>query len=146
MVSRAMLLAAALVALGGAAAASIQPARAGSSGGAAAALTQPARAGSSAPLRHTRPAFSWATVPVFIHTSVLNSGLFSPEDLDIVARFPAITIEKWHSCNSTGCFDPQSPGGMAPNPSGPCPTQDEGALAAAAQIKARNASAAVFIW
>lgn len=101
--------------------------------------------------------FSWATVPSFIHTSVLNDADFCEHDLAVLARFPAVTIEKWQACNSSvpSCYvpGPQSdsdvPNGteVEPEPtSTACPTQQEAALTAAASIKALRPNASVFIW
>ena len=82
----------------------------------------------TAPAPHM-PVFSWATVPVFLHTSSASEAVFNAADLAIAARFPAVTIEKWQ-----GCAIPDGP------------TQEEATLATAAAIKALAPQTAVFIW
>jgi len=92
------------------------------------------------------PTHSWATVPAFIHTSVLNDALFCAADLAILSRFPAVTIEKWIGCNATaGCY---RPGNLAAGSVGPaaCASQEAATRAAAAQVKAVNPGASVFTW
>jgi hypothetical protein len=89
------------------------------------------------------PVHSWATVPAFLHTSVLNDAVFCAADLAVAARFPAITLEKWQGCNSTaGCYRPNNLAGAG----AACPSQEEATLAAAAQIKALRPAASVFTW
>ena len=90
------------------------------------------------------PVHSWATVPAFLHTSVLNDAVFCAADLAVAARFPAITIEKWQGCNSTvGCYQPNNLAGAG---AVACLTQEEATLSAAAQIKAVRPAASVFTW
>jgi len=96
------------------------------------------------------PVHSWATVPAFLHTSVLNDAVFCAADLAVAARFPAITLEKWQGCNSTaGCYRPGNlagAGAAAAGAAAACPSQETATLAAAAQIKAVRPSASVFTW
>jgi len=84
------------------------------------------------------PVHSWATLPVFFHSSVMNSLVPSDADLAIMARYPAVTLEKWQGCNSTGCY----PGPCA----APAPTQAEATLATARKLKALRPSIAVATW
>lgn len=91
----------------------------------------------------TLPVFSWDTVPVFFHSSVLNDATFCAADLAVISRFPAVTIEKWMGCNSTpGCYVPGSGGG--PDPS--CLTQQEATLASARALLALRPSASIVAW
>jgi hypothetical protein len=76
------------------------------------------------------PVFSWAHVPVFFHSSVMNISDFSPSDLALIARFPAVTIEKWQGCGSSS-----SP-----------PTQQQAALTAARALRALNPDVAIISW
>ena len=91
------------------------------------------------------PVHSWATVPAFIHTSVLNDAVLCAADLVVFARFSAITIEKWQGCNATpGCYHPNN--AASPSSSVVCASQEAATLAAAAQIKAASPNASVFTW
>ena len=94
------------------------------------------------------PVHSWATVPAFLHTSVLNDAVFCAADLAVAARFAAITLEKWQGCNATaGCYRPGNLAGAVHGAgAAACPSQETATLAAAAQIKAVRPSAAVFTW
>ena len=92
------------------------------------------------------PLHSWATVPAFLHTSVLNDAIFCAADLAVAARFAAVTLEKWQGCNSTaGCYRPNNLAGAGAG-AGACPSQEAATLQAAAQIKAARPSASVFTW
>jgi hypothetical protein len=79
------------------------------------------------------PTWSWATFPAFFHSSQhltpANDGGFSEEALDVIAKFPMVTIEKWQGDK------------VAP------PIFEEQAWPVAAkQIKARNPKATVVVW
>jgi hypothetical protein len=104
---------------------------------AAAALAAAALGATGAAAAHL-PVHSWATLPVFVHTSVMNASTFSAADLKVLARFPAVTIEKWQGCAAPGC--PYAGG------AGPCQTQEEATLVAAAALRAINPDVAVFAW
>ena len=70
----------------------------------------------------------------------MNEMTFSDADNAIVARFPMVTIEKWQGCNSTpNCYG-------NPNPPASCPTQQDGTLAVAAQLKALDPSIWIASW
>jgi len=43
---------------------------------------------------HLMPKFSWDTLPVAWHGSN-PSGMYSPDSLQILSKFPTVTIEKW---------------------------------------------------
>ena len=45
-----------------------------------------------------RPDFSWNTIPVFIHVSKEDSLAFGEADLQVLTKFPIVTIEKWQGC------------------------------------------------
>lgn len=45
-----------------------------------------------------RPAFSWATLPVFVHLSMENRLAFTEAELKVLTKFPIVTIEKWQGC------------------------------------------------
>ena len=94
------------------------------------------------------PVHSWATVPAFIHTSVMNDAVFCAADLAVISRFPAVTLEKWQGCNATaGCYSPGNfAGAGAARAGAACPSQEAATRAAAAQIKEKRASASVFTW
>ena len=47
----------------------------------------------------TKPPFSWDTVPLFVETCNLN-GSFSDADIEYLARFPMITVEKGMGVNT----------------------------------------------
>ena len=87
------------------------------------------------------PVHSWATVPVFFHSSTLNLLVPTAEDLAIMARYPVVTIEKWQGCNSTGAYP-----GPAPAGSGPVPTQGQATQATAAALKKLRPSISVITW
>jgi len=84
------------------------------------------------------PVHSWATLPVFFHSSVMNSLVPSDADLAVMARFPVVTLEKWQGCNATGCY----PGPCAT----PAPTQADATLATARRLKALRPAIAVVTW
>jgi hypothetical protein len=97
------------------------------------------------------PLFSWETLPVFFHSSVLNSLTWNSSDLSIITRFPVVTIEKWQGCNSTvGCYvpGPQSASESASAESAglSCPTQQDAALATAKLLKQMRPNISVAIW
>lgn len=46
--------------------------------------------------RAALPVFSWETLPVFFHSSNA-SGMYTEEALQVIARYPMVTIEKWQS-------------------------------------------------
>lgn len=48
------------------------------------------------------PRFSWDTVPVFYH-SCNFSGPFSDHAIEIMAKFPMVTIEKGQGVVNAGC-------------------------------------------
>lgn len=75
------------------------------------------------------PVFSWDTLPVFLHVSTQSQKVFSPADLRVAVRFPAVTLEKWQGCSSPGR-----------------PTQEDATLATAAALKSLSPSIAVFAW
>lgn len=79
------------------------------------------------------------TVPVFFHSSTMNSLTWDDNDLALISRFPAVTIEKWQGCNSTeGCY-----GGV---PQGACPTQQDATLATARKLKALRPNISIATW
>ena len=84
-----------------------------------------AAAAAPPPLRF--PQHSWAHVPVFVHTSQQQSAVFSPADTAVLARYAAITIEKWQGC-ATGV------------------TQQAATLAAAAAIRKVNPNITIYSW
>ena len=47
------------------------------------------------------PVWSWATVPIFFHSSEPGGprGGFTDLELDTIARFPMVTIEKWQGAD-----------------------------------------------
>ena len=76
------------------------------------------------------PLHSWATVPAFLHTSVLNDAIFCAADLAVAARFAAVTLEKWQGCNSTaGCYRPNNLAGAGAG-AGACPSREAATLQA----------------
>ena len=74
------------------------------------------------------PKHSWATLPVFLHTSDIAHCVWTPTDLDIAARFASVTIEKWQGCGQLG------------------PTQEECTLSTAAALRALRPNISAFIW
>lgn len=85
------------------------------------------------------PLHSWDTLPVFFHSSSMNLVSWDDADLAVIARFPAVTIEKWQGCNSTpGCY-----GGV---PEGPCPTQQDATLVVARRLKALRPNISIVTW
>ena len=44
--------------------------------------------------------FSWDTLPVFVHVSIENSLAFDAAELEVLTKFPIVTIEKWQGCAS----------------------------------------------
>ena len=74
------------------------------------------------------PAHSWATLPVFLHTSDESRCVWSASDLAVASRFPAVTVEKWQGCRLQG------------------PTQETCSLATAAALRALRPNVSVFIW
>lgn len=74
------------------------------------------------------PAHSWATLPVFLHTSDMSRAVWSPSDLAIAARFPSVTIEKWQGCALR------------------TETQEACTLATASALRALRSNISVFIW
>ena len=87
------------------------------------------------------PVHSWATVPVFFHSSVMNALVPAPADLAVMARFAAVTIEKWQGCNATGAYP-----GPPPDPSLPRPTQADATLATARALRALRPDISVATW
>lgn len=74
------------------------------------------------------PKHSWATLPVFLHTSDIAHCVWSTSDLNIASRFASVTIEKWQGCGQLG------------------PTQEECTLATTAALRALRTNISVFIW
>ena len=88
------------------------------------------------------PRLSWEKVGdlAFFHGSVMNALTLSDSDAAILSRFPCVTLEKWQGCNSTpGCYHSASPPAS-------CPTQQDGTLAVAAQLKALDPTIWVASW
>ena len=50
------------------------------------------------------PPFSWDTLPVFYHSSN-QSGDFSRDALETIAKFSMVTIEKWQAYKVKGVDD-----------------------------------------
>jgi len=71
------------------------------------------------------PDFSWDTLPLYMH--VRKSDAFSDEELDFLASFPLITLEKLTGIKSSG-------------------STDTGTLAAAGEIKRRNPRAKILFY
>lgn len=71
------------------------------------------------------PDFSWDALPLYMH--VRKSDAFSSDELDFLASFPLITLEKMTGIQSSG-------------------STDAGTLAAAAEIKRRNPRAKVLFY
>jgi hypothetical protein len=74
------------------------------------------------------PAHSWATLPVFLHTSDESRCVWDASDLAIAARFPAVTVEKWQGCRLRG------------------PTQEACSLATASALRALRPNISVVAW
>jgi hypothetical protein len=74
------------------------------------------------------PQHSWATLPVFLHTSDMTHCVWSESDLKIAARFPAVTIEKWQGCAENG------------------PTQEQCTLATTTALRLLRPNISAFIW
>eukprot|EP00039_Didymoeca_costata_P016854 m.307435 g.307435 ORF g.307435 m.307435 type:complete len:378 (-) comp16462_c0_seq4:389-1522(-) len=78
------------------------------------------------------PIHSWKTMPVSIHCSegkTTDTGEFLPEELDIIKRFPLVTIEKWQGEQASKFV-----------------WEEDAWIAAATQIKKANPNASVNVW
>ena len=85
------------------------------------------------------PVHSWKTLPVSFHSATERTGptgLFPAEDMEIIAKFPLVTIEKWQ-------------GDMATDPGTNTSLflwEEDAMIAAAKQIKTRNPATSVIAW
>ncbi len=52
------------------------------------------------------PVFSWRTLPVFYHTSVMDTVTFSDEDLMTISRYPGSWLRLLRSVRACSCFIP----------------------------------------
>lgn len=95
------------------------------------------------------PQHSWETFPVSFHASRSNTygptGLeWLPEDLEALARYPLVTIEKWHGSEAFST--------NVCNMTGNCKTtnvfawEEDAWIAAARQIKGINPNISVAVW
>lgn len=80
------------------------------------------------------PKFNTSTIPVFFHSSVMNTSVFTDTDLQLIAKFPAVTIEKW-----MGCADFNYNNGIPPS-------QFTATLLTSQALKQLNPDISVFIW
>lgn len=79
-----------------------------------------------------RPAHSWATLPVSIHSARTHTdaaGRWTADDIATIAKFPLVTLEKWQGS--------QAPVFL---------WEEDAWVAAAKQIKAANPNASVVAW
>ena len=78
-----------------------------------------------------KPQHSWATLPVFWHSSDPSGprGGFTDAELQVLAKFPLITLEKWQGSSVQ-----------------PFMTQEEAWLVAARQLKAINPNITIIVW
>lgn len=89
------------------------------------------------------PLHSWDTLPSFFHSSLMCADVWAAADLAVIAKYPAVTIEKWQGCASVPrCYRPHG----GPPPAAPCPTQQEATLATARALRAINPSISIFTW
>ena len=95
------------------------------------------------------PMHSWDTVPVSFHSSKQNThgptGMeFSQKDLEVLSKFPLVTLEKWQGmdafsstvCNTTGNC----------NSTNAFVWQEDAWIAAATQIKEKSPNTSVVVW
>ena len=87
------------------------------------------------------PDWSWETIPVFFHSSMTSGpeGGFTEAQLDVIERFPLVTIEKWQGVNA---WAPDSEGGRKPV----FVWEEDSMARAAAQAKRRRPNASVVVW
>eukprot|EP01047_Picozoa_sp_COSAG01_P040486 COSAG01_NODE_3412_length_6112_cov_2.531354_8_plen_448_part_00 len=79
------------------------------------------------------PAFSWETLPIFIHVGN-NSGPFNDEAIGVMAKFAMVTLDKW-----------MGPCGQRPDATPAC--DEEGVmLAEARRIKRANPNVSVLLY
>ena len=77
------------------------------------------------------PVWSWSTVPIFFHSSEPGGprGGFTDLELDTIARFPMVTIEKWQGADVR-----------------PYLWEEDAWVVAAAQVKRRSPNTTVVVW
>jgi len=78
------------------------------------------------------PVHSWKTFPVAFHCAETNTskdGTFTDEQLDIIAQFPLVTIEKWQGSNAPVFL-----------------WEEDAMVATAKQVKTKNPAASVIVW
>lgn len=84
------------------------------------------------------PKHSWKTIPVSFHSSSVTTGptgAFSDEDVEIIKRFPLVTIEKWQ-------------GSQAIDSSGQFLFlwEEDAMIASARKLKAANSNISIVVW
>lgn len=97
-------------------------------------LLFPVAVASASPLCTTcqHPVHSWKTLPVSFHSSKRASddhGGFAPEELDVIKRFPLVTIEKWQGDKASLFI-----------------WEEDAMTYAASQVKNANPNASVVVW
>lgn len=85
------------------------------------------------------PRHSWDTIPVSFHSAATTTGpdgRWSAADLEIISKFPLVTIEKWQ-------------GSSARDPATNAPVflwEEDAWVAAAKQIKDASPNTSVVVW
>lgn len=86
------------------------------------------------------PVHSWKTMPVSFHSATRHTGplgLFSQEDLEIIKRFPLVTMEKWQGSTATSTVNGTKNVFL---------WEEDAWVAAATQIKKANSNISVVVW
>jgi hypothetical protein len=96
------------------------------------------------------PKHSWDTFPVSFHSGRPNThgptGLeWLPEDLEALARYPLVTIEKWHGSQAFSTDICQNTGDCQ-TPSNVFYWEQDAWISAAKQLKAKNSNISIAVW
>jgi hypothetical protein len=96
------------------------------------------------------PNHSWDTFPVSFHSGRPNTygptGLeWLPEDLEALARYPLVTIEKWHGSEAFSTDICQNRG-ECQTPSNVFYWEQDAWIFAAKQLKAKNPNISIAVW
>jgi hypothetical protein len=96
------------------------------------------------------PQHSWKTFPVSFHSGRPDThgptGLeWLPEDLEALARYPLVTLEKWHGSKAFST-DLCQQTGKCSTPSNVFYWEQDAWISAARQLKAKNPNISVAVW
>jgi hypothetical protein len=92
------------------------------------------------------PVHSWSTLPVSFHSSAAATGptgTFSDKDIEVIKRFPLVTIEKWQGMAARELSEP---GETKPSGAPVFLWEEDAWLAAATQVKQASPNTSVVVW